>query len=86
MKPLPVGFNVRNVAFMETRPDRGVLELRRVARTSAAGGRSPLLGSFFTFISTKISICSGLRPVSTRRKSRFERRALRCSIYPQRLR
>lgn len=47
MKPLPVGFNVRNVAFMETRPDSGVLERRRVARTSAAGGRSPLLGFFF---------------------------------------
>lgn len=59
MKPLPVDFNVRNVAFMETRPDSGVLELRRVARTSAAGGRSPLLGFFSNLFPRKSPFAPG---------------------------
>lgn len=83
MKPLFVDFDARKGAFMETRPDSGVLERRRVARTSAAGGRSPLFWFFFSHLFPRKS---RLRPESTRRKRRFERCTLQCSIYPQRLR
>lgn len=81
LKSLSVGL----IIYKAARTDGRVLELCCITRISQLKAEVHRFFVFFTSISMKISICCGLRPESTRRKSHFERRTLLCSIYPQRL-